>query len=77
MTQDRVLRVLTRTKNEGKPILPFRELVSKVNDGLPDKDRIKSKEVREAIGALRHQGKIDRQVYSNREFFFVVEKDKK
>ena len=76
-TQDRVVQALTKAKAEGKTILPFRELVSKVNEEMSDKDKIKSKEVREAIGVLRHRGKIDRQEYSNREFYFLTDKDKK
>jgi hypothetical protein len=73
MTQNKVMRALEENKSKGKPFLPFRELVERVNEGAPEKERIKSKNIREAIGALKHQGKIGSEVYSNREFFYLVE----
>jgi hypothetical protein len=56
MTQNKVMRALEENKSKGKPFLPFRELVERVNEG-----------------ALKHQGKIGSEVYSNREFFYLVE----
>jgi hypothetical protein len=76
MTQDRIMKALKENKSKGKQILPFRELVKRVNEGVPDKEKIKSKNIREAIGALKHQGKIDSEIYSNREFFYLVESER-
>lgn len=72
--QDKVVKALVEAKTEGKLFLPFRDLEERIQENLGEKEKIRPKRIREAIGALRNQGKIGSTEVARRDLFYLIEK---
>ena len=70
--QEKVLTALAEFKAEGTRFVPFGSLVKRINKDLGEKEKIKRSKIREAVGALKHQGKIESEEYNNVEFVYLV-----
>ena len=68
---DTVLSSIMKSRERGKPFLLFQELINSVKKELGDE--LKPKELREAIGALKDQGKIGCKKVAGREIFYLLD----
>lgn len=70
--QEKVMKALLEFQAERKRLVPFGLLVKRINAEVEEKAKIKRSKIREAIGALKHQGKIDSEEYNNVEFICLL-----